>query len=151
MSIEELRVDKEGVIYKGDKEAVIYNNTNGYRRMSYKKKKYYAHQVVAHHHHGERPSPLHMVNHKDGNKHNNHPSNLEWVTARGNFHHALDTGLSTKPVQPKPIVSDNGGGIGYCYPSITSAACHVKRTAANICWALGSSNRTSANSQWRYI
>ena len=50
------------------------------------------HRLVAQHF---LPNPDNMkeVNHKDGNKDNNHVSNLEWCTRSHNVKHSFDTGL----------------------------------------------------------
>lgn len=42
-----------------------------------------------------------QINHIDGNKENNHFSNLEWCTAQENLKHALDTGLRSNKLKPE--------------------------------------------------
>ncbi|MGL4755925.1 MAG: HNH endonuclease [Aeromonadaceae bacterium] len=53
---------------------------------------HYAHRVVAECM-VENPSGKPEVNHIDGNKLNNNPKNLEWVTSSENQHHAFRCGL----------------------------------------------------------
>jgi len=73
-----LKTDKNGYAY------VIISPNHTTRKV---------HHLVAEAFIGPRPSG-HEINHKDGNKANNLPSNLEWVTGKINIRHAFDTGLN---------------------------------------------------------
>lgn len=55
-------------------------------------KRFFVHRLVALHF-IPNPDGLPMVNHIDGNKSNNHKSNLEWCTCKENTIHAFKTGL----------------------------------------------------------
>lgn len=41
----------------------------------------------------DNPNHLPQVNHKDGDKHNNNATNLEWVTGTSNIRHSIELGL----------------------------------------------------------
>lgn len=67
-------------------------NPNGYCVVKLGSEQLSVHRLVATHF---IPNPYQypQVNHKDGNKLNNHVSNLEWCSAEQNAQHALQTGL----------------------------------------------------------
>jgi hypothetical protein len=51
------------------------------------------------------PNPLNLpqVNHKDGNKQNNHVENLEWCSASDNMKHSYDSGLHERKLSPENV------------------------------------------------
>lgn len=74
--------------------------SDGYRQVSLydnngRQKLHYVHRLVTQ---AFVPNPENKpcVNHLDGDKLNNHVSNLEWATHKENAQHAYDTGLKTQ-------------------------------------------------------
>lgn len=83
--------------YKGEKVLSPATDPNGYFITSLRKegvKKYYRiHQLVAMAFIVPDSPVDNCVNHKDGDKQNNHAANLEWTTRGDNIYHAIDHGL----------------------------------------------------------
>lgn len=80
-------------------------NKFGYPRITLRckgaVKNIFVHRLVATTFICENPGGL-DVNHKDGNKLNNHYSNLEWVTRQQNVRHSFDHGLQTNKGDSHP-------------------------------------------------
>lgn len=73
---------------------VLGNHNQGYKLIGYKSGDVprLIHREVAKHF-LPNPDNKEFINHKDGNKHNNHVDNLEWATRQENEDHAYSTGL----------------------------------------------------------
>ena len=79
-------------ILKPEREVSYTLNNRGYLTVVIRHKTHMVHRLVAK---AFIPNPENksFVNHKDGNKLNNHMSNLEWCTIAENNKHARETGL----------------------------------------------------------
>ena len=74
------------------RELSQFLNPNGYLRVKLGSKTYEIHRLVTKFYLGDMPKGL-CVNHKDGNKLNNNPSNLEYITISENIKHSIRMGL----------------------------------------------------------
>lgn len=87
-------------ILEPERKLTFALNNRGYYSVGIRRKTYMVHRLVAM---AFIPNPHNkpFVNHLDGNKLNNHVSNLEWCTAKENNQHARDTGLHRQAVGHK--------------------------------------------------
>ena len=84
-------VDEEGRIWRHNGHVQRAEKKGRYLQVGFgpkKERRYiYAHRAVCLAHHGDIPGGM-QINHKDGDKHNNHPDNLECVSHAENGRHA---------------------------------------------------------------
>jgi hypothetical protein len=89
------RIYENGLIYSEKTRKCFlrpYDVGKGYQSVKLDGKNVYVHKLVAKCFIGERPNET-TINHKDGNKQNNHYSNLEYISNEENYKHALKNGL----------------------------------------------------------
>ena len=103
-----------------------------------------------------------VVNHKDGNKLNNHLSNLEWITQKDNMIHSsyvLGHCLGSSSPRAKMIrgYDKNTGELKYAFNSIIECAKSLctngkERQVQNCIWrALVGERKTYKNCIWKYV
>ena len=87
-------------ILEPEREMTYTLNNRGYHSVGIRRKTHMVHRLVAQAF-VPNPDSKPFVNHIDGNKLNNHVSNLEWCTVQENNQHARETGLHKQAVGHK--------------------------------------------------
>lgn len=129
---------------------------SGYYQVSLKKiqtqkfTNYYIHRLVAQYW-IDNDSNKREVNHKDGNKLNNHMTNLEWMTSSENQLHRQHVLGKQKTSHRKIGRFDKNGELLEEYNSIVEAAKSFGKSRVNIDSALQKKQLTAYGYIWKYL
>lgn len=129
---------------------------NGYYEYCLYDEKHQKHYVLAHRLVAEaflsNPNKYKVVNHIDGNKHNNSVMNLEWCSYKENAIHAWQNGLnSSKKVDRAVIQYDLKNTKIKEYLSISEAARQTKINRKSINDCCNGKLKTAGNFIWRFL
>jgi hypothetical protein len=132
--------------------------TTGYYRVNLNNKDggrtHKVHRLVAKHFLSN-PHNFKCVNHIDGNKLNNHVSNLEWCDYTHNNRHARKLGLCKNPkgLDSSACKSVRRLDTGQVFPSLQEAAkaCGKFKQRSGLSNHLAGRNKTFDNAKWEFV
>ncbi len=130
-------VSDDGRVFFQGKELPQKPNSQGYMYVTINKKRVRVHRLVAK---AFVPNPYNKpdVNHIDGNKQNNHYTNLEWVTKKENQRHAVLVsptmleGLKKYELGKSVIAFNKDGTFYKIFNSVREAAKELNRDIAAV-------------------
>ena len=110
----------------------------------------------------QKPNQCDEVNHKDGDKTNNHINNLEWVSKSENQKHSIKIGLRTPspnigktgglhPTSKRIAQYDLDGNFLRAWDSVTEAAKHIGCRPSTISNCLTGKRPTMHGYKWSYL
>lgn len=151
-------VTKGGVIFNNTTRKILkqHKKNSGYWQVclfdDFHKRHYVSvHRVVAAAY-CDNPENKAEVNHIDGNKDNNHASNLEWVTRNENLKHAFAKGIKANDTSAKGVVGTKiTTGEKVIFESIYAAAKKLRISQGNICMCCRGQRPYAGGYVWAYI
>lgn len=138
------------------------DNGYGYKNVSLRGKRMYVHRLVAQAY-VDNPNQYLEINHIDGNKSNNHYTNLEWCTRKQNRQHAVEHGLWVSPramtgrkgadnPHSKPVMQfDMNWNYIQTFPGVKEAARQLGyKSPSQITNMILGKSKSSGGFKWKY-
>lgn len=138
------------VLYDTKKHKHIWPRSDGrkYQCCTIDGRTYKLHTLVCIIKHGPRP-PGHIADHRNGDKDDNYPSNLEWVSKSENVRRAHKSGRMSKPI--KRAVKCHRKELPNRWPSTSQAAKYFKCSPGTIASALTGKSKSARGYKWSYV